>query len=246
MRNRILVLDDEQDKLILLRDFLGREFFEVATAQDGMEALARLEQFDPDLILLDVHMPHMDGLEACRQIRQRPGYAFGGSKRILMFSDKRVDLVDRVSGLDLGADRYLVRPVAPRELLAEIHALLRSIPESSTPITPPTIARKGVLVIHKGQLEILLDDRMILVRGQKRPLATLPFKLLLSLAERIDQAVSKDEIIDRVWGYPESDEVLTTAIKRLRSEIEQDPSKPIYLQTVRGYGYKLVRINDHV
>jgi DNA-binding response OmpR family regulator len=102
------------------------------------------------------------------------------------------------------------------------------------------------LVIHQGRLEILLDDRMILVRGQKRPLSTLPFKLLLCLAERIDQAVAKDEIIDLVWGYPESDEVLTTAIKRLRSEIEVDPSKPVYLQTVRGYGYKLVRVSEHV
>ena len=243
MLNRILLVDDENDKLILMQDFLRREFFEVATADNGIEALKLFEVFNPDLILLDVHMPQMDGLETCRQIRRRPGYEFGGNKRILMFSDKRVDLVDRVSGLDLGADRYLVRPVAPRELLAEIHALLRSIPTEPLLVSAPPIANRWV--VAKGRLEILLDEHVILVNGERRTLPELSFRLLVFLADRLDQAVSKDTLIAQIWGYPEADEVLTTAINRLRNEIEPDPRKPRYLQTVRGYGYKLVSVANH-
>jgi two-component system alkaline phosphatase synthesis response regulator PhoP len=160
-----------------------------------------------------------------------------------MFSDKRVDLVDRVSGLDLGADRYLVRPVAPRELLAEIHALLRSIPAQPKPADAPADVKK--VVVEKGRFEILLDEHIGVVQGERRTLPERSFKLLAFLAAHLNQAVSKDHLIAHVWGYPESDEVLTTAINRLRHEIEPDPRKPRYLQTVRGYGYKLVTVVDH-
>lgn len=242
--HRILLVDDEADKLELIRNFLRREFFEVATAQDGVEALAILDTFNPDLVILDVHMPRKDGLETCRELRNRDGYEFNGQKRILMFSDKRIDEADRITGLYLGADQYLVRPVAPGELLAVIRALLRSIPVHAD--AHPRIPGAKRLVVDPGALELLCDERVVMVCSRKKTLSELSFKLLLYLAERLDQAVSKDEIITAVWGYNYSDEVLTTQIYRLRQEIEQDPRKPRYLQTVRDYGYKLVSGVDDI
>ena len=151
----------------------------------------------------------------------------------MMFSDKRTDSADKVTGLYAGADRYLVRPVAPEELLAEIRALLLTISDSVDTVYPRNIR-------IDDQLEICADERVVLVCGRKRELQNKQFELLLYLAEHLNRARSKDEIIIRVWSYKEDENVLTKAIRHLRLAIEPDPDHPIYLKTIHGYGYKLI------
>ena len=239
MRRKILVVDDDIDKLGLVRQVLERESYQVVTARSGEEALALLPTFDPDLVLLDVHFAalagasSMDGIEICQRIRRIAAYQYGGRKRIMMFSDKRTDSADKVTGLYAGADRYLVRPVAPEELLAEIRALLLTISDSVDAVYPRNIR-------IDDQLEICADERVVLVCGRKRELQNKQFELLLYLAEHLNRARSKDEIIIRVWSYKEDENVLTKAIRHLRLAIEPDPDHPIYLKTIHGYGYKLI------
>lgn len=244
MRRKILVVDDDLDKLGLLRQMLEREAYQVMTARSGEEALALLPRVDPDLVLLDVHFAAvadatmMDGIEICQRIRRFAPYHYGGQKRIMMFSDKRTGSADKVTGLYAGADRYLVRPVAPEELLAEIRALLLTISDPIGELAPQTIHVDDGLAIYA-------DERVVLAGGKKRTLQNKQFELLLYLAEHLNRARSKDEIIIRVWSYKEDENVLTKAVRHIRLVIEPDPDHPIYLKTIHGYGYKLVVPDVH-
>ena len=242
MKTKILLIDDNKSKLSALKLYLEKEYYDVVTASNGESGLEQLESFRPDIILLDVHMPGMDGIDTCRQIRSRKAYSHG-KVGIIMFSDKRIDLVDKVSGLDLGADRYLVRPVAPRELLAEIKALERIIDSNQSSRTRGSSKLK-ILSIDDG-LKIHLDERVVEVREEKRNLQPLLYNILVYLAQPPNRARSKEDLIWEFWaGGPNYDttvdeNALSTAISRLRNEIELDPRNPIYIVTVHGYGYKL-------
>lgn len=242
MDTKILLIDDNKSKLLALRLYLEKEQFKVVTASNGRDGLKLLTEKRPDIILLDVHMPGLDGIETCRQIRSTPKCEHGRIG-IIMFSDKRIDLVDKVSGLDLGADRYLVRPVAPRELLAEIKALERLISQykKSNPRTNDQI------IDIDAWLKILVNERLVQAGSEKIKLQPLLFNILLYLADPPNRARSKEDLIWEFWaGHAEYDisvdeNALTTAISRLRNEIEPDPRAPKYIKTVHGYGYKLVK-----
>ncbi|MCP5097163.1 MAG: response regulator transcription factor [Chloroflexi bacterium] len=242
MKTKILLIDDNKSKLSALKLYLEKEYYDVVTATNGQTGLNLLEKIKPDIILLDVHMPGMDGIDTCRQIRSRQAYSHG-KVGIIMFSDKRIDLVDKVSGLDLGADRYLVRPVAPRELLAEIKALERII--DSMQSSKSKASNKLQTLIIDNRLKIHLDERVVEVSGEKRNLQPLLYNILVYLAHPPNRARSKEDLIWEFWaGGPDYDttvdeNALSTAISRLRNEIESDPRHPVYIVTVHGYGYKL-------
>jgi len=217
----VLVVDDEESLRESLRFMLEQQHYRVLLAADGAEGL-RLAQQGPDLILLDVMLPGLDGLEVCRSLRQQ-GYA-----GVIVLLTARGDEVDQVVGLELGADDYIVKPFRHRELLARIKAhLRRSQREESEPGL-----RSGDLVIFPERQEATRE-------GQKLDLTPKEFALLQYLVEHRRRAQSRDSILSSVWGYDFGGEtrVVNVTVQRLREKIEVDPANPKYLVTVRGLGY---------
>lgn len=238
---KILLVDDDLDKVSALRTYLEGEHYQVEAIADGQSALDALFQINPDIILLDVHMPRLNGIDTCRIIRSYPQFKHG-TTGIIMFSDKRIDMVDRVSGLDMGADRYLVRPVAPRELLSEVKALERIIMANRK---DAGLKQPDCLVLDK-RVTIDFEERVVVIEGEKKMVQPLLFSILEFLAKPPNRARSKHDVIWECWSNSEvydskiDENALTTAVSRLRQVLEEDPRQPRYLKTVHGYGYKLI------
>jgi two-component system response regulator RegX3 len=222
---KVLVVEDEQSLREALVFFLEKEGHEVSVAVDGEEAIRVFENENPDIILLDLMLPKMDGNQVCKQIRQ------SSNVPIIMLTAKDSE-IDKIVGLEIGADDYLTKPYSTRELLARIKAVLRRQVE-------PPLNAESVLVA--GALRLDSDRHVVTLNGNPLTLPLKEFELLELLMENVNRVLTRGQIIDRVWGsnYFGDTKTLDVHIKRLRSKVEEDPARPIYIQTVRGLGYKL-------
>ena len=231
MASHILVAEDQTDirELIVLN--LRHAGHEVQAVADGPAALASQLEKASDLLILDLMMPGLDGLEVCKALRAR-----GRATPILMLTAKSTEL-DRVLGLELGADDYLTKPFSMAELLARVKALLRR----AELLRVAQSASAPAQALHNGELEIVPGRRAVQVAGKPLELTALEFDLLLHFASRPGQVFSRAQLLDAVWGYSHEgyEHTVTTHINRLRAKIEQDPMQPRFILTVRGAGYKM-------
>jgi two-component system response regulator RegX3 len=233
MKAKLLIVEDEERLRSSLQEYFEREGFTVTTVGDGAEALAILGQVNPDLIILDVQLPSMDGLEVCQAIRRQFEHPAG----ILMISGIKRETVDRVVGLEVGADVYMTKPFETRELLAQVRALLRRTKAESGRDKAP-----GWLIVD-NHLRIHCDRRLVEAGGQEAHLTRLEFDLLKYLAQRPGVPCARADLIDAIWGYDQagwdiSDAAVNTCIAKLRAKIEPDPANPRYIQSVHGVGYR--------
>jgi DNA-binding response OmpR family regulator len=228
MTGRILAVDDDRAILRSLTRLLGGEGYFVQGVATAEEADRYLKREEFDLVLLDIGLPGLDGFSYCRQVRAH----WSGPLIIL---SARSDSADRVIGLELGADDYVVKPFEPRELLARVRAHLRRTREYGAGTTAPA-------PVMAGELEIDLSKRIVRRRGQQVELTTREFDLLELLARHPDKALNRDWIFEEVWGY-DADlgiKALAVYMRRLRLKLEDEPENPRILTTVRGFGYRLV------
>jgi two-component system phosphate regulon response regulator PhoB len=225
LKPKILVVDDEPEVVQLLEFNLQKAGFEVAAVSDGVEALAKVRRGPPNLVILDVMMPELDGLEVCKSLRRDP--ATSGIP-IILLTAKGAE-VDRVLGLELGADDYVVKPFSPRELVLRVRKLL------GRGGTAP--AEKETLVF--GSLTIDLPRHLVLWKGSPVELTATEFKLLLTLAQRTGRVQSRDVLLRDVWGYDSLIDTRTvdTHMRRLREKLGAAAK---HLDTIRGVGYRFV------
>jgi two-component system alkaline phosphatase synthesis response regulator PhoP len=223
MNELILVVDDEVKIVRLARDYLETNGFQVRSTGNGNDALAIFRRERPDLIVLDLMLPGMDGLDVCRTIRRESDIP------IIMLT-ARVEEVDRLIGLELGADDYIVKPFSPRELVARVRAVLRRVQGK--------VIKDGL--IRVGDLEIDEKGYRVLRAGEPVELTHLQFKILVILAKHPGQAFSRSQFINRLYGHEFEgyDRSIDAHIKNLRQRLERDPANPIYISTVYGVGYK--------
>jgi DNA-binding response OmpR family regulator len=223
MARTILVVDDEPTLRETLAEALDADGFSVVTAADGREALARFREQRPDLVVLDLMLPELSGIEVCRIIRQESGVP------ILMLTAKSSEL-DKVVGLELGADDYVTKPFSLRELTARIRALLRRTDQPSA---------EGPAAVSLGELTIDIAGHRILRDGTPVPVKPRVFELLAFLLRHPGQVFSREQLLEQVWGYDYAGETRTVDVHVhwLRSAIEPDPASPAFIQTVRGVGY---------
>jgi two-component system, OmpR family, response regulator RegX3 len=225
----ILVVEDEESFIDALTVGLRREGFMVVVARDGVEGLAQFDRYKPDVVLLDVMLPRMSGIDVCRQIRTR------SRTPVIMVSAKTSE-IDTVVGLEVGADDYITKPYRLRELVARIRAVLRRVPTDT-----PSVGDDEVLEV--GDIRLDASSHDVHVRGELVALPLKEFELLEILLLNAGRVLTRDLLIDRVWGphYVGDTKTLDVHIKRLRSKVERDPAEPERILTVRGLGYKLTR-----
>jgi two-component system, OmpR family, alkaline phosphatase synthesis response regulator PhoP len=226
MTKKILIAEDDYDLVKLLKYNLEKEGFKTAHTSDGSLVLAEIRRDEPDLLILDLMMPGMDGLEICRQIRRHEKYV---SLSVLMLT-ARSEEADRVVGLEIGADDYVTKPFSMRELIARVRALLRRH-ESAAP-------QKATL--QRGSLIIDPSAHSVTIAGRRIDLSALEFRLLHYLGSHPGMVFSRDQLLDRVWG---DDRTVTQRsvdvyVRRVREKIEPQPQSPTYIQTVHGVGYR--------
>lgn len=229
MDKRILVVDDEKPIADILKFNLQKEGYEVFCAYDGVEALEKVEEVQPEMILLDIMLPQKDGMEVCREVRKKYDMP------IIMLTAKDSE-IDKVLGLELGADDYVTKPFSTRELLARVKANLRrhqqvAVPTEESETNEITI---GALVIHP-------DAYIVSKRGETIELTHREFELLHYLAKHIGQVMTREHLLQTVWGYDYFGDVRTVdvTVRRLREKIEDNPSHPMWIVTRRGVGYYL-------
>lgn len=221
---RVLVVEDEDSFSDALSFMLRREGFEVVVAGDGNTAISNFEQHGADLILLDLMLPGLSGTEVCRQVR------LTSNVPIIMLTAKDGE-VDKVVGLELGADDYVTKPFSSRELLARIRAVLRRHGEVED-LLPAAV--------EAGPVRMDVERHVVTVRGEQVSMPLKEFDLLEYLVRNSGRVLTRGQLIDRVWGsdYVGDTKTLDVHVKRLRAKIEEDPANPKHLQTVRGLGYK--------
>ena len=225
---RILVVEDEETLSEAIAFLLGKEGFEVSVATSGPDAIAKFDKSGADLILLDLMLPGLSGTEVCRQIRAKSAVP------IIMLTAKDSE-IDKVVGLEIGADDYVTKPYSSRELIARIRAVLRrgelhdSADEGTT--------------LEVGPVRMDTDRHVISVNGEVVSIPLKEFELLEFLMRNAGRVLTRMQLIDRVWGsdYVGDTKTLDVHIKRLRAKIEKDPANPEFIQTVRGMGYKMER-----
>ncbi len=224
--SRILVVEDEQSFSDALLFMLRKEGFEVSVAADGHAALATFDREGADVVLLDIMLPGIPGTEVCRQIRNV------SSVPIIMVTAKDSE-IDKVVGLELGADDYVTKPFSSRELVARIRAVMRR--------RGPESASGSETTLSAGNIKMDVDRHVVTVDGQPVKLPLKEFELLEVLMRNAGRVLTRGQLIDRVWGadYVGDTKTLDVHVKRLRSKIEPDPAEPTVLVTVRGLGYKL-------
>ncbi len=231
MPSHILVAEDQVDIRDLIVLNLQQAGHAVTAVADGRAALASQDERASDLLILDLMMPLLDGLEVCKALRAR-----GRATPILMLTAKSTEL-DRVLGLELGADDYLTKPFSMAELLARVKALLRRAELLRAAAAAPAAAQ----AVRNGELDILPVRREARVAGRLLEFTALEFDLLLHFASHPGQVFSRAQLLDAVWGYSHEgyEHTVTTHINRLRAKLEQDPMNPRFILTVRGAGYKM-------
>jgi two-component system response regulator VicR len=227
MSKRVLVVDDEKPISDIIKFNLVKEGYEIETAFDGEEALKKVYQFQPDLILLDVMLPKLDGFQVCRKIRE------GFSMPIIMLTAKEEE-VDKVLGFELGADDYITKPFGMRELIARVKANLRRVD-----LTESDVKGSGNHLISADGLTIDLDRYEVSKEGDVIELTLREFELLKFLATQSNQIFTREQLLKDVWGYEYFGDIRTVdvTVRRLREKIETDSSDPTYIMTKRGVGY---------
>lgn len=225
----ILVVEDEESFIEALQVGLRREGFRVEVARDGMQALDLFDLVRPDLVLLDVMLPKVSGIDVCRQLRKR------SQVPIIMVTAKASE-IDTVVGLEVGADDYIAKPYRLRELVARMRAVLRRAPIDNT-----GELSLGALVV--GDVHLDPDQHEVVIRGESVALPLKEFELLHILLANAGRVLQRETLIDRVWGsdYVGDTKTLDVHIKRLRAKIEDDPGTPQKIVTIRGLGYKYER-----
>src|SRR4029453_526309 len=263
LRTAALLIDDDARLGTLMTEYLGKHEIDVVVAGDGTRGLAALRKTRPDIVLLDIMLPGMDGLEVCRKIRATPDCV---TLPVIMLTAQGED-VDKVVGLEVGADDYLAKPFNPRELLARIRALLRRAAPAQAParlrvgqieldfsarevtvagkarrlphhqVQPPASARLRV-----GQIELDFSAREVTVAGKRRVLTHHEFELLATLARAAGRVLSREQILDALKGHADAfDRSIDVHIAKIRAKLEVDPKEPRFIKTVRGVGYLLAR-----
>jgi len=227
--SRILIVEDEPDMVLGLKDNFELEGHEVLTAPDGQAGLERARAEKPDLIILDIMLPRMSGLDVCKTLR---GEGWGGP--ILMLTARGQE-IDKVVGLELGADDYVTKPFSLRELSARIRAIFRRAEQSA--------AAGGPTVVDVAGVQVDLAGHRVLRDGHEIPMKPKVFELLAFLVRHPGQVMSRDQLLEQVWGYDYAGETRTVDvhIHWLRAAIEPDPGAPTLVQTIRGVGYVLRR-----
>jgi len=229
---RVLVVEDEDSFVDALTLGLEREGFRVHVARDGAEALDLFDEVAPDLVLLDVMLPKVSGVDVCRELRSK------SSVPIIMVTAKSSE-IDTVVGLEVGADDYVSKPYRLRELVARMRAVLRRrANEEAAP--PPAVVLDGDDIVNVGDVTVDHQRHEVEIRGEQVQLPLKEFELLALLLEHAGRVLTRDQLIDRVWGadYVGDTKTLDVHIKRLRSKVEDDPSHPTRIVTIRGLGYK--------
>ncbi|MBM0274224.1 response regulator transcription factor [Micromonospora tarensis] len=223
--SRVLVVEDEESFSDALSYMLRKEGFEVSVAATGTEALTEFDRTGADIVLLDLMLPEMSGTEVCRQLRQRSAVP------IIMVTARDSE-IDKVVGLEIGADDYVTKPYSPRELVARIRAVLRR--------QSPEVAEAGAPTLAAGPVRMDIERHVVTVDGGAVQLPLKEFELLELLLRNAGRVLTRGQLIDRVWGadYVGDTKTLDVHVKRLRSKIEPEPSAPRFIVTVRGLGYK--------
>ncbi len=225
LRKRILIIEDDKDIRGLLRYDLEREGFRVSESEDGVEGLALLRKSPPDLLVLDLMLPRLSGLEICKQVRREQT-----ARRVpILILTARSEEPDRIVGLELGADDYVTKPFSPRELVARVKALLRRTEPSILSSEP---VRAGRLLIDPASYRVLRSGRPLEV-------SALEFRLLHFLASHPNRAFSRDQLLEAVWGADRFviPRIVDVYIRHLREKVEDEPNRPVHLKTVRSVGY---------
>jgi DNA-binding response OmpR family regulator len=230
-RTAALLIDDDAKLASLVAEYLGQNEVDVTVAGDGERGLAALRKGPFDVVLLDIMLPGVDGLEVCRRIRALPERA---NTPVVMLTAKGDD-VDKIVGLELGADDYLAKPFNPRELLARVRAILR---RSQAPV-----AGEAHASFTAGGLIIDFDAREVTVDGQRQVLTHFEFELLSTLAKAAGRVLSREHLMDALKGeeFESFDRSIDVHISKLRAKLEENPKEPRYIRTVRGVGYVLAR-----
>jgi DNA-binding response OmpR family regulator len=233
MSRRILVIEDNKDLAHLLEIHLRDLSYEVDVAFDGDKGIAMAEAGNYNLIILDLMLPGLDGLEICRRLRTRPSYT-----PILMLTAKSSEL-DRVLGLEMGADDYVTKPFSIRELMARVKAIFRRIDQVKANQEAGDQA-----IIHAGDLTIDLEKRTVRLQGEPIDFTAKEFDLLLHFAKHPGRVYTRSQLLDEVWGYGHDgyEHTVNSHINRLRAKIEENPAQPRYILTVWGVGYKFAEI----
>ncbi|HEY2214826.1 MAG TPA: response regulator transcription factor [Acidimicrobiales bacterium] len=230
---KVLLAEDEESFIDALMIGLTNEGFRVTVARDGMEAIRLFDETDPDILLLDLMLPKMSGIDVCRAVRTRSRVP------IIMVTAKGTE-IDTVVALEMGADDYVTKPYRLRELVARMRAVMRRAPggPDATQTGPVDAGTEGMW--ESNNIKMDFDQRRVFVRGEEVHLRRKEFELLRLLIENSGRVLTRDVLIDRVWGtdYIGDTKTLDVHIKRLRSRIESDPSVPILITTVRGVGYR--------
>ncbi|OIJ18275.1 DNA-binding response regulator [Anaerobacillus alkalidiazotrophicus] len=233
MGQRLLVVDDEDSIVTLLQFNLEQAGYEIETAMDGSTAFKKASEFNFDLIILDLMIPEMDGLEVCKQLRQNKV-----STPILMLTAKD-DEFDKVLGLELGADDYMTKPFSPREVVARVRAILRRVSQNQDEKPKKDTIKKDLLKI--GEVEIFPENYEVYYQGNQLELTPKEFELLLYLSNNKGRVLTRDQLLNAVWNYEfvGDTRIVDVHISHLREKIEPNTKKPIYIKTIRGLGYKL-------
>ena len=223
--SRVLVVDDDPTVSEVVRRYLERDGYEVETVADGTAALRQALAHPPDLMVLDLMLPGLDGIEVCRRLRQ------SHQVPVIMLTAKG-DVDDRVTGLEVGADDYVTKPFSPRELTARVGAVLRRVASVATDEQQPSLLQAGTIRLDTASRRCWVD-------GTPVQLTTKELDLLAFLLRSPGRAWRREELLEHVWGWTYGDtSTVTVHIRRLREKVEQDPTSPRHLQTVWGVGYR--------
>ena len=226
MAELILIVEDEPGIAEVVSLYMRRAGFRTLVAVDGREAMRRFESDAPDLVILDLMLPEVDGLSLARWLRER------SEVPIIMLTARREE-IDRIAGLELGADDYVIKPFSPQELASRVRAVLRRTHRSEAAADAPIAITHGDLLIDPGSRTVRLSDRELSLTAKE-------FDLIYLLAQHPRQVFTREQLLDRVWGGAQYIDpgTVTVHIRRLREKIEADPSEPRHILTVWGVGYK--------
>jgi DNA-binding response OmpR family regulator len=235
MGKKILIIEDNKELSQLLEMHLGDLNFSVSSTHDGISGIAMAESHSYDLIILDLMLPGLDGLEICKRLRSRPEYI-----PILMLTSKSSEL-DRVLGLEIGADDYVTKPFSIMELMARVKAIFRRAEKMKSMADEDAFD-----IIRAGDMVIDTEKRSVTLNGSAVDVTTREFDLLLHFARHPGRVYTRSDLLDRVWGYGHDgyEHTVNSHINRLRSKIEEDPAKPRYILTVWGTGYKFADFRE--
>jgi DNA-binding response OmpR family regulator len=225
MPQTILIVEDDAKIVHLLRLYLERDGFAVASAADGAAGLQAVERLRPDFVVLDLMLPHVDGIEVCRRIRER-------SEVPVLVLTARVDEADRLLGLSIGADDYVTKPFSPREVVARIRTILRR-----------TTRRPAERILRRGALAMDVERHHVTIDGREVRLTNVEFRLLQALLESPERVFSRDALLNRIYANQEAavvDRAIDVHVGKVREKLGDDPADPRFIATVRGVGYKLL------